>query len=190
MRKSGPFYGVLSLLFFVVGCAHCTGIKSSCSISSKSSLKALSAVSKAKIKAAKDSDYQPLANDTDSDGLTDEKEVALGTDPYWPDTDRDRLPDGYEVQHGKNPLQADQEALERFQSRIAKTKNSEDPGADLLVNTASCTMTRFNATTCTATCTGTCLFGTVSCYWSWDPIQWGIDKVAGGPCPGWMCHCP
>lgn len=39
------------------------------------------------------------SNDQDSDGLTDEEEVALGTDPYNRDTDGDGLLDGWEV-HG------------------------------------------------------------------------------------------
>jgi uncharacterized repeat protein (TIGR01451 family) len=35
--------------------------------------------------------------DSDGDGLTDEEEEDLGTDPYSPDTDGDGLPDGFEV---------------------------------------------------------------------------------------------
>ena len=46
------------------------------------------------------------ANDADGDGLTDEQEAALGTDPQNPDTDGDGLRDGFEVLHGFNPLHA------------------------------------------------------------------------------------
>ena len=42
--------------------------------------------------------------DTDSDGLSDELEIALGTDVYNPDTDGDTYPDGLEVENGYNPL--------------------------------------------------------------------------------------
>ena len=35
--------------------------------------------------------------DSDGDGLTDKKEMALGTDPYNPDTDGDGLTDAEEV---------------------------------------------------------------------------------------------
>jgi len=44
--------------------------------------------------------------DTDGDGLTDEQERQLGTDPFAPDTDGDGFPDGLEVALGSNPLDA------------------------------------------------------------------------------------
>jgi len=46
--------------------------------------------------------------DTDGDGLTDEEEIALGTDPNNADTDGDGLTDGEEVnEYNTDPLQAD-----------------------------------------------------------------------------------
>ncbi len=42
--------------------------------------------------------------DSDKDGLTDEEEKNIGTDPFNPDTDNDGYSDGFEVQHGSNPL--------------------------------------------------------------------------------------
>jgi len=46
--------------------------------------------------------------DTDGDGLTDEEEAALGTDPNSPDTDQDGLNDSEEVRiWNTNPLLAD-----------------------------------------------------------------------------------
>ncbi|WP_418057608.1 binary toxin-like calcium binding domain-containing protein [Pimelobacter simplex] len=54
------------------------------------------------------------ATDTDGDGLSDEREAELGTDPANPDTDGDGLSDGVEVagnvgscKAGTNPLKAD-----------------------------------------------------------------------------------
>jgi YD repeat-containing protein len=44
--------------------------------------------------------------DSDGDGLTDEEERALGTDPFNADTDGDGYPDGLEVALGSNPLDA------------------------------------------------------------------------------------
>lgn len=49
-----------------------------------------------------------FAKDTDGDGLSDEEETKLGTDPYNPDTDGDGLLDGEEVnQYKTNPLDPD-----------------------------------------------------------------------------------
>ncbi len=46
--------------------------------------------------------------DSDNDGLTDEMEMELGTDPNNPDTDGDGLTDGEEVnEYGTDPLEAD-----------------------------------------------------------------------------------
>ncbi len=42
--------------------------------------------------------------DTDKDGLSDELELQLGTDPNNPDTDGDGYTDGEEVANGYNPL--------------------------------------------------------------------------------------
>lgn len=46
---------------------------------------------------------EPLANDSDNDGLTDVEENQLGTNPNDPDTDGDALRDGWEV-HGVNGI--------------------------------------------------------------------------------------
>ena len=42
--------------------------------------------------------------DDDGDGLTNEEEQGLGTDPNNPDTDNDGMGDGAEVDVGRNPL--------------------------------------------------------------------------------------
>lgn len=54
-------------------------------------------------------DSPPDAGDSDRDGLTDDEELALGTDPNNPDTDGDGFSDGVEVHFAKlgasfNPL--------------------------------------------------------------------------------------
>ena len=50
----------------------------------------------------------PLDADTDGDGLSDAEEVNLGINPLDPDTDGDGLSDGEEVlQHNTNPLDVD-----------------------------------------------------------------------------------
>lgn len=49
-----------------------------------------------------------VAADTDSDGLTNDEEATLGTNPQNPDTDGDGLTDGAEVNtHHTDPLDAD-----------------------------------------------------------------------------------
>ncbi|MAB79387.1 MAG: hypothetical protein CMJ89_08535 [Planctomycetes bacterium] len=49
-------------------------------------------------------DGRRWAFDPDGDGLRDEEELLLGTDPDDIDSDGDSFPDGYEVAHGANPL--------------------------------------------------------------------------------------
>lgn len=45
--------------------------------------------------------------DSDGDGLSDEDERRIGTDPFRKDTDGDGIPDGDEVRLGLDPLKAD-----------------------------------------------------------------------------------
>lgn len=45
--------------------------------------------------------------DSDGDGLSDAKEIEIGTDPFNPDTDADELLDGDEVLRGTDPLNPD-----------------------------------------------------------------------------------
>jgi outer membrane protein OmpA-like peptidoglycan-associated protein len=45
--------------------------------------------------------------DSDGDGLTDDREAELGTDPLSPDSDNDGLPDGLEAAGTTSPLQRD-----------------------------------------------------------------------------------
>jgi hypothetical protein len=44
--------------------------------------------------------------DADLDGLSDDEEAQLGTDPHHPDTDGDTFPDGVEIAAGTAPLSA------------------------------------------------------------------------------------
>jgi Cu/Zn superoxide dismutase len=58
--------------------------------------------------AAEDTGDGTVTVDADSDGLTDEEELARGTDPSDADSDNDRLSDGFEAREfGTNPLAAD-----------------------------------------------------------------------------------
>ena len=45
--------------------------------------------------------------DSDGDGLSDDEEIAIGTDPQNADTDGDGLSDAEEIQRGTNPLNED-----------------------------------------------------------------------------------
>lgn len=45
----------------------------------------------------------PLAADSDNDGLSNAQEFAAGTDPLLADHDGDGIPDGWEVAHGFDP---------------------------------------------------------------------------------------
>lgn len=46
----------------------------------------------------------PGARDTDGDGISDEDEIRIGTNPYDADTDHDGYPDGLEIALGSDPL--------------------------------------------------------------------------------------
>ncbi len=81
--------------------------------------------------------------DSDGDGLTDEQEVALGTNPNDRDTDDDGLEDGAEVNaHHTNPLLADSDGdglNDGFEVRngfdpLAGGEQGLDPDADGLTN--------------------------------------------------------
>jgi len=63
------------------------------------------------------------APDTDGDGLTDDEEAILGTDPNEVDTDLDTVSDGDEVTNGTNPLDADTDG------------DGLDDGAEIIYNT-------------------------------------------------------
>jgi VCBS repeat-containing protein len=81
--------------------------------------------------------------DSDFDGLTDDQESALGTDPFDPDTDDDGLFDGDEfLVHGTNPLLADTDAdglfdgdevNVQFTDALSQDTDSDDLGDGLEV---------------------------------------------------------
>ena len=59
--------------------------------------------------ASIDAAAQQLAGvDSDGDGLTDQEEIRIGTDPKNPDTDGDGYLDGDEIKNGFDPLKASQ----------------------------------------------------------------------------------
>jgi hypothetical protein len=79
--------------------------------------------------------FRPLS-DRDGDGLSDEDEIARGTNPDNPDTDGDGLLDGFEVHHGFNPLvpgeqaqDPDGDGLNNLDEQQAHT-NPRDPDSD------------------------------------------------------------
>ena len=53
------------------------------------------------------SSMQPVPTDTDGDGLSDDQEAGLGTDPTEYDTDGDGVADGGEINAGTDPLAPD-----------------------------------------------------------------------------------
>ena len=68
----------------------------------------------------------PPATDTDEDGLTNDEEIALGTDPLKADSDDDLLPDKWETAHDLNPLSLTDE--QRSNDRVG------DPDIDQTTN--------------------------------------------------------
>ncbi|MBI4559568.1 MAG: DUF1565 domain-containing protein [Candidatus Hydrogenedentes bacterium] len=81
-------------------------------------------------------------NDFDEDGLSNEDEATLGTDPADPDSDDDGMYDGWEVQFSFNPLVADSQGdadndglsnLEEF-TRQTDPTNPADPIHEIYVD--------------------------------------------------------
>ena len=73
--------------------------------------------------------------DSDGDGLTDEEELRIGTDPHNPDTDGDGLLDGEEVHNYKtNPLDPDTDkgGVRDGHEVIYDHTNPLDPSDDIL----------------------------------------------------------
>lgn len=65
---------------------------------------------------------QSLATlDSDGDGLSDEVEIARGTNPYSPDSDGDGVPDGQEVAEGTDPLNASDNSYTKQQRDMTVT---------------------------------------------------------------------
>jgi hypothetical protein len=65
--------------------------------------------------------------DSDNDGLTDEEEIELGTDPNDPDTDKDGFYDGDEVVRGYNPLDAsDHPEVDEVENYYESNVNREE----------------------------------------------------------------
>lgn len=71
--------------------------------------------------------------DSDGDGLTDDEEIALGTNPYSADSDGDGTPDGIEKANGTDPTNASDNEMTRQQeankrdltlSEMIKAKNT------------------------------------------------------------------
>jgi hypothetical protein len=58
------------------------------------------------VSAQQSNDTQNIFLDSDQDGLTDQEEQTLGTDPHRADTDGDGYSDGSEIKSGYNPLKA------------------------------------------------------------------------------------
>lgn len=64
----------------------------------------------------------PYSGDTDWDGVSDSQELARGTEPLQPDTDRDGICDGADLCLGNNPNQASPEVVNASDyQRLAQT---------------------------------------------------------------------
>lgn len=78
---------------------------------------------------------QPTVLDADKDGLTDQEEKKLGTNPNNPDSDQDGLPDAAEVKvYHTNPLNSDSDGdgySDGQEVRGGYDPNDAQPGAKL-----------------------------------------------------------
>ncbi len=73
----------------------------------------------------------PPPPDADADGLSDDQELAWGTDPKNPDSDGDGLPDGAELTAGTDPLipDSDKDGASDGEEKSAGT-NPKNPDSD------------------------------------------------------------
>lgn len=78
--------------------------------------------------------FQSYTKDADADGLTDDEETSLGTDPNNPDTDGDGVADGEEVDCGSRPLGPEQQVRgddrRRHRWDVWRHDRGNDPAAD------------------------------------------------------------
>jgi len=108
--------------------------------------------------------------DLDGDGLTEDEELAIGTDPNNPDTDGDGASDGVEVQVGSDPLDPASVPL------IAVTVDTVPSGLDFTLGgvtaTAPATLDMiFNTETTLAVASPQNLAGTDYLFASWSNGQ-------------------
>jgi PKD repeat protein len=75
--------------------------------------------------------------DFDGDGLTNDQEIAYGTDIADPDTDGDAIPDGYEINNGLNAFvpdgssDADRDGVDNYHEYLAGTRaDKQDTDGD------------------------------------------------------------
>lgn len=67
---------------------------------------------------SKENDKTLFPKDSDGDGLTDDEEVALGTNPFSADSDGDGTPDGIEKGSGTDPNNASDNPAERQKQNL------------------------------------------------------------------------
>jgi VCBS repeat-containing protein len=131
------------------------------------------------------------STDSDLDGLTDDQEIALGTDPFNPDTDSDGLFDGEEVNtHGTSPLLPDsdgdgltdgQEVSGTGTNPLAADTDSDDvnDGIEVAVGSdpfAANPVTYVDpAAPCSVTCDGT----SWATAWINDSFVEGANNISG-----------
>jgi hypothetical protein len=89
------------------------------------------------------------AKDADRDGLKNQREFKLGTNPRKADTDRDGLKDGDEVTSGNDPRKADSD-------RDGVKDGAEHAGVVTAANGDTVTLRQFNGPKLTLTLDGAC----------------------------------
>jgi hypothetical protein len=96
---------------------------------------------------AENKNMNPIFLDSDQDGLTDQEEKSLGTDPQKADTDGDGYSDGAEIKSGYNPLKpspgdqlfpgtasAVQAKIGSTEDKTGQTAKTEDASLSSLLN--------------------------------------------------------
>ena len=107
-QTSAEYMGALLLVAVIIGALLASGVPAEIANRMSGSVNAIAAGNGARTHSYGDDQREPVVDpsaDDDGDGLTNEEEAALGTDPNEADSDGDGMSDTEEFEHGTDPNQ-------------------------------------------------------------------------------------
>ena len=107
-QSSAEYMGALLLVAVIIGALLASGIPAQIADRMSGNIDAIAGGNGARTNSYGDDQREPVVDptaDDDGDGLTNEEEEALGTDPDEADSDGDGMSDTEEFEHGTDPNQ-------------------------------------------------------------------------------------